>query len=75
MKLISTAIGILLLILGIGALTYQGFTYTKQENIAQIGNLKVTADTQKTVYLNPIVGGAALIAGAALLYLGRRNGK
>jgi hypothetical protein len=55
-------VGIVLIIVGIVALAYQGFTYTKKEKIADIMSIEVTADTQKTVYLSPILA-------AFLLYL------
>lgn len=75
MKTITTLVGIILIVLGISTFAYQGFTYTKKENIAQIGNLKITADTQKTVYFPPVLGGASLLAGVVLVIIGRRNGK
>lgn len=66
-------IGIILIIAGIVALGYQGFTYTKREPIVQIGDLKVTADTQKTVYFPPYVGGIAVVAGIVLVVVGRKR--
>lgn len=75
MKPIINIVGIILIIIGIGSLAYQGITYTKTEKIAQIGDVQVTADTQKTVYLSPVVGGLSLVAGVALIFIGRRNGK
>jgi hypothetical protein len=73
MRSTTSLLGLLLIIGGILALAYQGFTYTKHENVAQIGDLKVTADTQKTVYFPPIFGGIALVAGIVLVVVGRRN--
>jgi hypothetical protein len=73
MKSSTGLIGIILIILGIGVLGYQGFTYTKREKIAQIGDLQVTADTQKTVYLPPVLGGISLVAGIILLVMSRKN--
>jgi hypothetical protein len=75
MKTITSIVGILLIITGIAALAYQGFSYTKQEQIMQIGNFQVTANTQKTVYLPPIFGGLSVVAGVALVFIGRRNRK
>lgn len=75
MKTMTYAIGVLLIVLGITAFAYQGFSYTKREKVAEIGALQITADTQKTVYFSPILGGAALIAGAALILIGRKIGK
>lgn len=68
----TSAIGILFIILGILALAYQSFTYTKQENIAQIGQMTIVADTQKTVYFPPILGGLSIVAGIALVVIGRK---
>jgi uncharacterized membrane protein len=73
MKSIISVIGILLILAGIGVFAYQGFTYTKQEKIAQIGDVNITADTQKTVYFPPIVGGLALVAGLVLVVVGRKK--
>jgi uncharacterized membrane protein len=73
MKTITTVVGIILIVLGVAAFAYQGFTYTKRENIAQIGNLKITADTQKTVYLPPVLGGVSILAGVVLVIIGRRR--
>lgn len=75
MKGIVNIIGIFLIIIGIAAFAYQGISYTKQEKIAQIGSVQVTADTQKTIYLSPMLGGLSLVAGIALVLIGRRNGK
>lgn len=72
MKSITVVIGILLIIFGITTLAYQGITYTQRENIAQIGDLKVTADTQKTVYFPPLLGGLSLVAGIVLILVGRK---
>jgi uncharacterized membrane protein len=73
MRSTMSLIGIILIIAGIVFLAYQGFTYTKQEKVAEIGDLQVTANTQKTVYFPPILGGGMLVAGIVLVVLGRRN--
>jgi hypothetical protein len=71
---ITNIVGIILIIVGILGLAYQGFTYTQREKVAQIGDLKVTADKEKTVYFPPILGGASLVAGVVLVALARRGG-
>ena len=75
MKAITNLVGIILIVFGISALAYNGFTYTKKEKVAEIGNVQVTADTQKRVYFSPLVGGVALAAGVVLVLIGRRGGK
>jgi uncharacterized membrane protein len=39
-----TMLGILLVVLGILALAYQGFSYTRQEKVLDIGPIHATAD-------------------------------
>jgi hypothetical protein len=69
----KTIVAIMLIILGIAILTYQGITYTKRENVVNIGPIHVTAEKEKTIPLPPILGAAALVAGAALLFVGNRK--
>jgi TRAP-type C4-dicarboxylate transport system permease small subunit len=73
MRSMTTLVGILLVIFGIIVLGYHGFTYTQREKVAQVGSLEVSADTQKTVYFPPIVGGLSLVAGIVLVVAGRRG--
>ncbi len=65
--------GIVLIVLGLAALAYQGFTYTSRETVIDIGPIKATADTQKTVPIPPIAGVVAVVAGVALVFAGRRG--
>jgi hypothetical protein len=74
MKSILSIVGIILIIVGIATLAYQGISYTQREKIIQIGSVEVTADTQKTIYFPPILGGLSFVAGIILVVVGRRNG-
>ena len=60
-------IGIVLIVLGIAALGFGGFTYTTRDRVVDLGPLKVDADKQHNVPIAPIAGLAALIGGAALV--------
>ncbi len=60
-------VGILLIILGIVAFAYQGFTYTTTEKAIDLGPIQVTAEKTHTFPLPPIVGGIALVGGILLL--------
>lgn len=66
-------LGILLVVLGALALAYQGITYTKHEDVVDIGPIHATADRQERIPLPPILGGAALAGGIALLVAGARR--
>ncbi len=50
MRPVVGIIGILLILFGIGVLGIKDLAIPKQEKVAQIGDLQVTADTEKTVY-------------------------
>ena len=63
-------LGVVLIVLGVLALAYQGITYTKREKILDVGPLQATADREKTIPLPPLVGGLALAGGIALVIIG-----
>jgi membrane-bound ClpP family serine protease len=66
-------VGIFLIILGIVAFTYQGFTYTTTEKAIDLGPIQVTAEKTHTLPLPPVVGAIALVGGIVLLLQGRKN--
>lgn len=69
----ASMVGILLIVLGVIALAYQGITYTTQKKVLDIGPIHATKDEHKTIPLPPIVGGMALVGGLALLMAGNKN--
>ena len=66
-------IGIILIAIGIIALAYGGFTYTKREKVIDAGPLQVSADKQKTVPFPPILGGLCLVGGIVLVVVGNKS--
>lgn len=66
-------IGIILVALGILALAYQGFTYTKKENVVDMGAIKITSNEDKTIPLPPYVGAGLVIVGVGLVWFGGRK--
>ena len=67
--------GIVLIVLGVAALVYQGITYTSHETVIDIGPVHATADRQKTLPLPPVLGIAAVAAGVGLMLAGARKAK
>lgn len=65
--------GIVLVVVGVLALAYGGFSYTKREKIIDIGPIEATAETEERVPLPPILGGAALVGGIVLLVVSGRK--
>ena len=60
-------VAIVLIVLGALALGYQGFTYVSREKVVDAGPIQISADRERTVWIPPIVGGVAVVAGLALL--------
>ena len=61
-------LGIALIVIGILALMYQGFTYTTHKKVLDIGPIQATAEEHKTIPVPPILGGVALLAGLVLVF-------
>ena len=68
-----TWVGILLIVFGGLALAYQGFTYTHQERVLDLGPIHATADEHERVSIPPMVGGLALLGGVVLLVVGAKK--
>jgi hypothetical protein len=68
-----TVLGILLAVLGVFALAYQGFSYTHQEKVLDVGPIHATRDDTEHISLPPIIGGLALLGGVALLVIGAKQ--
>jgi hypothetical protein len=69
----AVVIGVVLIVLGIVALVYQGITYTTKERVVDVGPLKVEATKEKTIPLPPLLGAIALAGGIILVAIGSRR--
>jgi drug/metabolite transporter (DMT)-like permease len=67
--------GIVLAVLGVAALAYQGFSYTSRDTVLKVGDLKVDTEREKSVSLPPAVGIAAVVGGVVLIAVGLRTGR
>ena len=66
-------VGILLIIIGIVAFAYGGFSFTTTEKVAEIGPLKVEKEKTRSLPLPPILGALAVAGGVVLLVVGSRS--
>jgi uncharacterized membrane protein len=66
-------IGIFLVMLGALGLAYQGFDYTHQERILDVGPIHATAEKHDRVSIPPVFGGLALVGGIVLLAVGAKK--
>jgi uncharacterized membrane protein YidH (DUF202 family) len=67
----TTLIGAVLVVIGILALAYQGFTYTTQKKVLDLGPIHATREENHTIPLPPIIGMIALVGGVVVLVAGQ----
>lgn len=70
----ATLAGLVLLLLGVISLAYQGITYTTHKKVVDIGPIQATKEEKQTIPLPPILGGLALAGGVVLLLVGAKRG-
>jgi hypothetical protein len=66
-------IAIILIVLGILATVYGGFSYTKDTTVAKVGPIELTAKKQETVNIPLWAGIGAIVIGAVLLATGKKG--
>ena len=66
-------IGMVLIVFGVLALAFGGFSYTTRERVVDLGPLKVDADKQHSLPVAPIAGVAALVGGIAMVVAGGKS--
>jgi len=64
--------GMILIALGLLGLAWGGITYTTREKVVDIGPIHATRDETHNIPLPPIAGAAAVVAGVALLFAGKK---
>ncbi|MGH9684678.1 MAG: DUF308 domain-containing protein [Candidatus Acidiferrales bacterium] len=69
----ASILGVILIILGIIALAYQGITYTTHKKIIDVGPIHATAEQHKTIPLPAVLGVIALVGGVILVVAGARS--
>ena len=74
MKSTKTIAGLILIILGVLALIYGGFNYTKETHDAELGPLKFQVEEKDRVEIPVWLGVVGVAAGTAVLLLGKRKG-
>jgi hypothetical protein len=69
----TAIVGVFLILLGVIALAYRGFSYTKREKVLDLGPIQATAETRERVPIPPVVAGVAVAGGVVLVVLGARG--
>lgn len=64
-------VGVLLIIGGLVVLAMGGFSFTRERETVDVGPLEVSAERKE--FVSPMVGAIAIVAGAVLVFAGRRR--
>jgi len=67
-----TIFGIVLIVVGVAALLFQGIEYTTDETVIDAGPIEVEAERERTIPIAPIVGVIAVVGGIVLIGVGRK---
>lgn len=67
--------GILLIAIGVAGLIIDNISFTEKKVVVDAGPVKVTADQHRTIPIPSIAGVIAIVAGAGMIYFGRRPTK
>ena len=66
-------VGIVLIVAGVLALAYGGFSFTKETHKAEIGPLKLSVAEKENVNIPQWAGIAAVVAGVVMLVVGKKK--
>ena len=64
-------LAIILIVLGILIMTYQGFTFFTTERVAEAGPFHIDMNKPHTIIVHPVVGIISLVVGIIMLFAGR----
>ncbi len=62
-----------LIVAGIAALVHPRISYRNRESVLEVGPIKATAETQKTIPISPVISVGGIVAGIALLLITRKK--
>jgi len=68
-----TLIGVVLILVGVGALIFGHFSYSETKPVADIGPVHINAQEEHHVSVPTIAGIVVVIAGLGLVLVGRRS--
>ncbi len=69
----TALIGIVLIVLGIVGLVFENFSYTETKPVLKAGPIEVNSQEEHHISIPTIAGVVVLLAGVALVFVGRRS--
>ena len=70
----ASLVGIILIVIGVIALAYDGISYTNREKVIDLGPIEARKETRETIPLPPVLGVLAS-AGAVILVVTEARSK
>jgi hypothetical protein len=67
------SVGIALIIIGVVALIYTGFTFTTKEKVLDAGPIEINKEKKHAVNWPPVAGALLLAAGIVLIVLDKKK--
>ena len=64
---------IVLIVIGVLALAYGGFSYTREKKVIDLGPVQASTKTRETIPIPPLLGVAAIAGGVAMLVISTRK--
>ena len=68
-------LAVLLILAGLAALAYGGFTYTTHKRTVDMGPLQIESSKRHRVLIPPILGVSGILVGGALLFVAGSKGR
>lgn len=68
-----TILGVVLVVLGVAALLFGHFSYTETKPLVDAGPIQINTQQDHTVWIPTVAGVVILLAGAGLIFAGRRS--
>lgn len=66
-------IGIILILVGLVGVIFGGIQYDQKRTAVELGPVDFKVTERKTLPVSPIAGAVAIVAGAALMFVGGRR--
>ncbi len=66
-------VGLVLIFVGVAGLALGRFSYTTEEKVLEVGPLVATAEKEHAIAIPDVAAFAAIAAGIALVFVGRRR--
>jgi uncharacterized membrane protein YidH (DUF202 family) len=69
----GTIIGIILIAIGVAGFVLGGFSFTREEEVLDVGPIEATAEDKETVAIPPVLAAVALVGGVILVAASSRK--